>query len=91
MAIFTSLVKALLLHATDTAHLLAEVKSDRAAKVLSKIRDDPEYHVWLADRFFVFYLNRTRAAAQQTPGQSKQTHPKARHAKKASVDSRYMS
>lgn len=61
MAVFISLVKALLLHATDTDQWLPEVESATAIKLLERIRDDAEYQDWLADRFFVFYLNRTKS------------------------------
>jgi len=33
---------------------------------LTKINDDEDYQDWLADRFFIFYLNRTRSYKQQT-------------------------
>ena len=61
MALFISLVKALLLHSTDTDKFANDVVSESAKKILQKIRDDTEYQDWLADRFFVFYLNRTKS------------------------------
>ena len=62
MAVFVSLVKAVLLHATsEIANLLQEVKAQSARKLLDKVSKDAEYQDWLADRFFVFYLNRTKS------------------------------
>ena len=59
MNIFTNLVKALLLHEVDPT-LQDQVIDPYRKEFLTKISEDIEYQDWLADRFFVFYLNRTR-------------------------------
>ncbi len=59
MNVFINLVKALLLHEVDPT-LKDQVNDPSRKKFLTKINEDVEYQDWLADRFFVFYLNRTR-------------------------------
>jgi hypothetical protein len=59
MIVFVALIKALLLHKTD-ANLVAQVTDPERIKLLTKLASNQEYQEWLADRFFIFYLNRVQ-------------------------------
>ena len=61
MILFTCLVKALLLHEIDE-NLIDSVKEPYRRSLLQKLnsKDCSDYREWLSDRFFIFYLNRSR-------------------------------
>ena len=66
MAIFKSLIKAVLLLQESDAELETLLKVDEeglespsSPRVMARLAD-PEYRMWLADRFFIFYLNRSK-------------------------------
>ena len=70
MAIFKSLIKAVLLLQESDAEYKTILKSEdnpSRQDVINKL-GDVEYRMWLADKFFIFYLNRSKQ--YQTNGRS---------------------
>ena len=63
--------------------------ADRCA-LLRKISGDKDYQDWLADRFFIFYLNRTRTYRQNNKGQA-DPQLQLKLQKLSSIESRYIS
>ena len=59
MVVFTNLIRAILLHVTER-RASETVRDERRQAFMLKLEESKEYQDWLADRFFVFYLNRTK-------------------------------
>ena len=87
MLVFDSLVKALLLH--ETTCTADQVSDPTRKELLRKVSGEPEYQDWLADRFFVFYLNRTRTY-QGKGHQAKEVDDLQLVKAKSSIESRYI-
>ena len=95
------MVKALLLHDTscDLIQVDAVVGYKRKEHLL-KLLENEEYQEWLADRFFIFYLNRTRTYQSAVRDGGEAATPAAaghilankriKVQRMASVDSRYI-
>ena len=60
MTVLSSLVKAVLLHERNSADPNS-VQDEGRRDLLTRVHSDAQYQEWLADKFFVFYLNRTRS------------------------------